>query len=233
MRKIFSLPIPILASLFTVLGLVAFSPLFAHLNRRRAEPPPVAPAESSPAVVDYGAEMRLKQELAAIKRRDADSARKAILDRLSRREGTQDGATTGSLRVASNEATPPPPSTPDPLPEQAPATQESTAPQASAAPESPNVMESTPDDQGENTEDRRPAPRRRKRYIQAPDPFGSMSASAKLPFVGPALPYVGPALPYVGPALPYVGAGICGAPTRDGTPCQRRVAGGGYCWQHR
>jgi hypothetical protein len=52
MRKILSLPTPILASLFTVLGLLAFSPLFAHLNRRPAESPPVAPAESSPAVVD-------------------------------------------------------------------------------------------------------------------------------------------------------------------------------------
>lgn len=28
-------------------------------------------------------------------------------------------------------------------------------------------------------------------------------------------------------------ASICGAPTKDGTPCQRRVKGGGRCWQHR
>jgi hypothetical protein len=27
--------------------------------------------------------------------------------------------------------------------------------------------------------------------------------------------------------------GICGAPTRSGKPCQRKVKGGGYCWQHR
>lgn len=26
---------------------------------------------------------------------------------------------------------------------------------------------------------------------------------------------------------------ICGAPTKSGRPCQRRVKGGGYCWQHR
>ena len=26
---------------------------------------------------------------------------------------------------------------------------------------------------------------------------------------------------------------ICGAPTRSGKPCQRRVRGGGLCWQHR
>lgn len=26
---------------------------------------------------------------------------------------------------------------------------------------------------------------------------------------------------------------ICGAPTRSGKPCQRKVKGGGYCWQHR
>ena len=28
-------------------------------------------------------------------------------------------------------------------------------------------------------------------------------------------------------------ATICGAPTKSGKPCQRKVAGGGYCWQHR
>ena len=27
--------------------------------------------------------------------------------------------------------------------------------------------------------------------------------------------------------------GICGARTRSGKPCQRKVKGGGYCWQHR
>jgi hypothetical protein len=26
---------------------------------------------------------------------------------------------------------------------------------------------------------------------------------------------------------------ICGAPTRSGKPCQRKVRGGGFCWQHR
>jgi len=26
---------------------------------------------------------------------------------------------------------------------------------------------------------------------------------------------------------------ICGAPTRSGRPCQRRVKDEGYCWQHR
>ncbi|AGA30953.1 hypothetical protein [Singulisphaera acidiphila] len=28
-------------------------------------------------------------------------------------------------------------------------------------------------------------------------------------------------------------SGICGAPTKKGGSCQRRVAGGGYCYQHR
>lgn len=29
------------------------------------------------------------------------------------------------------------------------------------------------------------------------------------------------------------GSHLCGAPTKDGTPCQRRVSGSsGYCWQH-
>lgn len=27
--------------------------------------------------------------------------------------------------------------------------------------------------------------------------------------------------------------GVCGAPTKSGRPCQRKVKGGGYCWQHR
>jgi hypothetical protein len=27
--------------------------------------------------------------------------------------------------------------------------------------------------------------------------------------------------------------GICGAPTKSGKPCRRRVKGGGRCWQHR
>lgn len=26
---------------------------------------------------------------------------------------------------------------------------------------------------------------------------------------------------------------LCGAPTKDGTPCKRRVSEPGYCWQHR
>lgn len=27
--------------------------------------------------------------------------------------------------------------------------------------------------------------------------------------------------------------GICGAPTASGRLCQRKVRGGGYCWQHK
>ena len=26
---------------------------------------------------------------------------------------------------------------------------------------------------------------------------------------------------------------LCGAPTKSGRPCKRKVVGGGYCWQHR
>jgi hypothetical protein len=26
---------------------------------------------------------------------------------------------------------------------------------------------------------------------------------------------------------------LCGAPTKSGAPCRRRVRGGGYCFQHR
>ena len=38
-------------------------------------------------------------------------------------------------------------------------------------------------------------------------------------------------LPAEGPA--NAAAMICGAPTKSGKPCQRKVAGGGYCYQHR
>lgn len=29
------------------------------------------------------------------------------------------------------------------------------------------------------------------------------------------------------------GSSYCGAPTQDGTPCKRKVSGGGRCWQHK
>jgi hypothetical protein len=32
---------------------------------------------------------------------------------------------------------------------------------------------------------------------------------------------------------PTTGIAICGAMTRSGKPCQRKVLGGGYCFQHR
>ena len=32
---------------------------------------------------------------------------------------------------------------------------------------------------------------------------------------------------------PHSSQSICGAPTKSGRPCQRRVKGDGYCWQHR
>jgi len=35
------------------------------------------------------------------------------------------------------------------------------------------------------------------------------------------------------PTLSAVAEGICGARTRSGKPCRRKVKGGGYCWQHR
>ena len=31
---------------------------------------------------------------------------------------------------------------------------------------------------------------------------------------------------------PAEAEGICGARTKSGKPCQRKVKGGGYCWQH-
>jgi hypothetical protein len=32
---------------------------------------------------------------------------------------------------------------------------------------------------------------------------------------------------------PSAAEGTCGARTKSGRPCQRKVKGGGYCWQHR
>ena len=32
---------------------------------------------------------------------------------------------------------------------------------------------------------------------------------------------------------PSAAEGICGAPTKSGKLCRRKVRGGGYCWQHR
>ncbi len=40
-------------------------------------------------------------------------------------------------------------------------------------------------------------------------------------------------LPFSGGSSFSMPSDLCGAPTRDGTPCMRRVAGGGYCYQHR
>ncbi|KGN70145.1 hypothetical protein [Porphyromonas sp. COT-239 OH1446] len=31
----------------------------------------------------------------------------------------------------------------------------------------------------------------------------------------------------------YSSSSYCGAPTKKGGACRRRVRGGGYCWQHR
>jgi hypothetical protein len=49
---------------------------------------------------------------------------------------------------------------------------------------------------------------------------------------GAAAPVQGGADPALGAAAP-VAFSPCGAPTKDGTPCRRPVAGGGRCFQHR
>lgn len=33
--------------------------------------------------------------------------------------------------------------------------------------------------------------------------------------------------------LPGAADSVCGARTKSGKPCRRKVKGGGYCWQHR
>jgi hypothetical protein len=40
-------------------------------------------------------------------------------------------------------------------------------------------------------------------------------------------------LPQPAPAPTDTGTTLCGAPTKSGAPCRRRVRGGGYCFQHR
>jgi len=35
------------------------------------------------------------------------------------------------------------------------------------------------------------------------------------------------------PVAPVEAVYFCGAPTKKGTPCSRRVRGGGRCWQHK
>lgn len=35
------------------------------------------------------------------------------------------------------------------------------------------------------------------------------------------------------PESPRLSESLCGAPTKSGRPCQRRVKDDGYCWQHR
>lgn len=42
-----------------------------------------------------------------------------------------------------------------------------------------------------------------------------------------------PIEPSLSQAPASTGASICGAATRSGKPCQRKVQGGGYCHQHR
>lgn len=38
-------------------------------------------------------------------------------------------------------------------------------------------------------------------------------------------------VPLSGSSTPV--SSLCGAPTQKGTPCQRKVSGGGRCWQHK
>jgi hypothetical protein len=44
--------------------------------------------------------------------------------------------------------------------------------------------------------------------------------------------HLAPSLTLPSPIYGYTGTSLCGAPTRDGTPCRRPVRGGGPCWQH-
>jgi hypothetical protein len=77
------------------------------------------------------------------------------------------------------------------------------------------------------------------RYTRRPEPFyfiGTPVEPASLPFASSAdkgnqeRP---PARADVQRAAGGSGESICGAPTRSGKPCQRKVRGGGFCWQHR
>jgi hypothetical protein len=67
-----------------------------------------------------------------------------------------------------------------------------------------------------------------ERGTQAPLPLAPVPAPAKPP------PAYGPdGTPSERPTEPDEVVYICGARTKKGTPCQRRVRGPGRCWQHR
>ncbi|PST82573.1 hypothetical protein C7T94_07850 [Pedobacter yulinensis] len=53
------------------------------------------------------------------------------------------------------------------------------------------------------------------------------TAARALPVTTPA-----PAPTYRPSSASYSGSPTCGAPTKKGGYCRRKVRGGGYCWQH-
>jgi len=64
----------------------------------------------------------------------------------------------------------------------------------------------------------------------APDPVLRIERFAPISETPRALPSLGPRSPQAHVSEIVT---LCGAPTKSGRPCQRRVRGGGRCWQHR
>jgi hypothetical protein len=88
MRRILELPTSVLSLLATAIGLIVCSPLFLHMGRQQLPPePPVAVA---PIAATSDVKRRLTQELAAIKQRDVESAKQAILARLAEEKKQQE-----------------------------------------------------------------------------------------------------------------------------------------------
>lgn len=79
-------------------------------------------------------------------------------------------------------------------------------------------VEPEPNASTENTPKTKPARRKKRIYRQDPMPSGSSGFGGAGSFSGGG---------------GTKNASLCGAPTQSGAPCQRLVAGGGFCYQHR
>ena len=61
------------------------------------------------------------------------------------------------------------------------------------------------------------------RVARSADPNNSISSPRRETLTHPEQPVISPS----------AAEAICGARTKSGKPCRRKVKGGGYCWQHR
>jgi hypothetical protein len=79
LRRILELPTPVLSLLATAIGVIVCLPLFIHMGRLQLPPEPPVPA--APIADTSDIERRLAPDLAAIRQRDVETAKQAILAR--------------------------------------------------------------------------------------------------------------------------------------------------------